>query len=132
MRPPIPVLILLSTLVLPIPGRSEAQAPAVARVHHVVIVWLKAHGDRSAQKAYIDATKTLAKLPMVSSYHVGTVLPGKRQVVDSSYDLAIHATFESRRKLDEYLVHPEHDRVIAKKLKPLVDKVVVYDFSETP
>ena len=53
-------------------------------------------------------------------------------VVDHSYDVAIVATFESTQALDAYSRHADHDKVIDEKLKPLVDKVIVYDFAEAP
>ena len=106
-----------------------AAAP-VARVHHVVIVWLKEHGNADARQRYIDISRAQAKLPMVVRYQVGTALPGGREVVDSSYDIAIVASFESQEALDAYLKHPEHKRVIDEGLKPLVDRFLVYDFAE--
>lgn len=106
-------------------------SPGTGRIHHVVIVRLKDHGSAEARQQYIEATRSLSKLPMVSSYHVGTALPGKRDVVDSSYDVAIVATFENAQALDEYSRHSDHDKVINEKLEPLADRVVVYDFVET-
>jgi hypothetical protein len=122
----------LSALVFSAASSAEVVPPATGRVHHVVVVWLKDHGSPTARQQYIEATRPLAKLPMVLRYQVGTVLPGKREVVDSSYDVAIVATFENVQALDEYTRNADHDKVIYEKLKPLVDKVVVYDFAETP
>jgi hypothetical protein len=113
-------------------GSAEVMPPAAGRVHHVVIVWLKDHGSQTARRQYIEASKSLSRLPMVWRYQIGTVLPGGREVVDSSYDVAIVATFENARALDEYTRHPDHKKVLEEKLKPLVDKVVVYDFAEAP
>jgi len=124
--------ILLSAWLLSAVSSAEVVPPATGRVHHVVIVWLKDHGNPAARQQYIEATKPLAKLPMVQRYQVGTVLPGKREVVDSSYDVAIVATFENAQALDEYSRNADHDKVIYEKLKPLVDKVIVYDFAEVP
>jgi hypothetical protein len=109
---------------------AEIASPGTGRIHHVVIVWLKDHGSSEARQQYIEATRLLSKLPMVSSYRVGTALPSKRDVVDGSYDVAIVATFENAQALDEYSRHPDHDKVIDEKLKGLVDRVVVYDFLE--
>lgn len=131
MRQSIAFIMLLSALLFPASGFTELVSPAPGRVAQVVIVWLKDHGNQTARNRYIEGTKALSKLPMVQSYRVGTVLPGGRNIVDSSYDLAIVATFKNRRKFDEYLKHPDHDKIIAEKLKPLVDKIIVYDFVET-
>lgn len=70
---------------------------------------------------------------MVWRYQVGTALPGgDRKVVDSSYDVAINATFESAQALEAYVQHEDHAKILQEKLKPLVDKAVVYDFVEGP
>lgn len=132
--------ILSLSVVLPIllfPALAAAEVvphalPATGAVQHVVIIWLKDHGDPAARAQYIEATRELAKLPMVQSYHIGAVLSGEgREVVDKSYDVAIVATFENAAALDAYQNHAEHDRIVQEKLKPLVDKVVVYDFVES-
>lgn len=124
--------ILLSAWLLSTVSWAEVVPPATGRVHHVVIVWLKDHGSSTARQQYIEATKTLSKLPMVLRYQIGTVLPSQKEVVDSSYDVAIVATFENAQALDEYEKHADHDKVIYERLKPLVDKVIVYDFAEAP
>lgn len=102
------------------------------RVQHVVIVWLKNHGSAEAREQYIAASRRMSKLPMVVDYRIGHPLPPSRSIVDSSYDVAVVATFANQQALTEYLAHPEHDKVVEQALKPLVDHAVVYDFSESP
>jgi hypothetical protein len=115
------------------PSTAEEVSPSTAtRVHHVVIVWLKEHGSAAARQRYIGISRAQAKLPMVTRYQVGTALPGGREVVDDSYDIAIVASFENRAALEAYLQHPEHRQVVDEGLKPLVDRFVVYDFAEVP
>lgn len=122
----------LFSCVFPPAGSGDViPAATTGRVHHVVIVWLKEHGSQAARRQYIDNTRRLAKLPMVFRYQVGTVLQGQREVVDSSYDIAVEATFDNERALGDYLAHPEHRKVIDEALKPLVDKLVVYDYVES-
>jgi hypothetical protein len=124
--------LLWSLLLFTAVGSAEVMPPAAGRVHHVVIVWLKDHGNPAARQRYIEASQQLAKLPMVWRYQIGTALPGGREVVDKSYDVAIVATFENAQALDDYTRHPDHKKVLEESLKPLVDKVVVYDFAEAP
>ncbi|PKM11052.1 MAG: stress protein [Gammaproteobacteria bacterium HGW-Gammaproteobacteria-3] len=104
------------------------------KAHHVVIIWLKQHGDDGARKQYIEGSKRLAKLPGVLDYHIGTPGNIKRKhpspALDSSYDLAISATFESLDALQNYLNHPQHHQVVQDVLKPLVEKYKAYDFVE--
>ncbi|MBS1212229.1 MAG: uncharacterized protein H6R26_845 [Proteobacteria bacterium] len=130
MKQIIALTLLLSALTFPAITPAEVVPVASARVQHVVIVWLKDH-SQAAREQYIQATKTLSNLPMVLRYQVGTALPGgDRAVVDSSYDVAIVATFENATALDAYIKHPDHGKTLQEKLKPLVDKVIVYDFAE--
>lgn len=98
-------------------------------VHHVVIVWLKEPGSQAARERYLAISRGMAKLPGVLSYHVGTSIPGTRAVVDSSYDVAVVAVFKDKQALDEYNAGPLHQQAID-ELRPLVQKVVVYDFAD--
>lgn len=116
--------------------RAERPANIIdgKKYHHVVVVWLKQHGDPEAQRKYIEGSKRLSKLPGVLNYDIGPVANIKRDKpspsVDDSFDIAISATFESKKALENYSKHPEHHKVIQDVLKPLVDKYKVYDFAE--
>ncbi|QXP86118.1 Dabb family protein [Methylococcus sp. Mc7] len=115
----------------PTVGSADVIPADGGRVQHVVIVWLKDHGNPAARQQYIENSRRLGKLPMVLRYQVGTVLAGDRAVVDGSYDVGVVATFENDQALRDYLAHPEHRKVIEESLKPLVEKAVVYDFKES-
>ena len=114
---------------------DEAHAesnPEQQKVHHLVIIWLKQHGDEQARRKYIEVSKHLAEIPGVLAYDIGTPVPLQRERTDSaaddSYDLAISSTLESRQALDNYVKHPKHQKIIQDILKPMVDKYKVYDF----
>lgn len=113
-------------------AETEPAAGIANRVHHVVIVWLKDAGNRAAREQYIAHSRRLAKLPMVLDYRVGTPLPGGREIVDSSYDVAVVSTFANPQAVTDYVEHPEHKQIIEQALKPLVAKAIVYDFNEAP
>ena len=104
------------------------------KIQHVVIVWLKQHGDVEVQQQYIAASKPLAALPGVLSYTVGTPLKIKRErpnpALDESYDLAVASSFENQQAYQEFLKNPEYLKVAMDVLRPLVDKYNVYDFLE--
>jgi hypothetical protein len=128
---------LLLTTALSISNYSHAQRPSNtvgSKAYHVVIVWLKQHGDETARRKYIEGSKRLAKLPGVLGYNIGTPAAVKREkpspAVDDSYDIAVSSTFESKQALENYLKHPEHHKVVYEVLKPLVEKYKVYDFAE--
>ena len=108
-------------------GENETSA-ANGAVNHIVIAWLKQPGDAAARKRFIETTKRFAGLPGVIGHRVGPVLPGDRKVADSSFDIAVVVTFKDKEALTAYLENPEHKKGVEEDLKPLVEKVVVYDF----
>lgn len=129
-------LFLLSS-VLCMTGTAQAQKAENTnqrKAHHVVIIWLKQHGDENARRQYIEGSKRLAKLPGVIAYNIGTATAVKRDkpshALDDSYDIAVSSSFESLEALENYLNHPMHEHVVQKVLKPLVKKYKAYDFVE--
>ena len=127
--------ILLTALSLGSAAHAERPATTIdGKIHHVVVIWLKKHGDPEAQRKYIEGSKRLSKLPGVLSYDIGPVAGIKRDKpspsVDDSFDVAVSATFESKEALENYSKHPEHQKVIQEVLKPLVDHYKVYDFAD--
>ncbi|MGR9052056.1 MAG: Dabb family protein [Gammaproteobacteria bacterium] len=115
-------------------GLSHAQAQAPGKAHHVVLVWLKQHGDENARRQYIEGTKHLAEIPGVLAYRVGTPAGIKRAhpspSLDDSYDIAVYSNFENAQALENYLNHPKHGQVVKEILKQLVEKYKAYDFVE--
>jgi hypothetical protein len=118
-----------TTLAAPLPGNA-----ASGKVFHVVVIWLKQHGDAHARQQYIEGSKRLAKMPGVLSYNIGTVAAVEREkpshAVDDSYDVAVSSAFANKQALEDYLRNPEHHKVVQEVLKPLVEKYKVYDFVE--
>ncbi len=108
-------------------GENETSS-ADGAVNHIVIAWLKQPGDLDARKRFIETTKRFAKLPGVIGHRVGPVLPSEAKVADSSFDIAVVITLKNKEALTAYLENPEHKKGVEEVLKPLVSKVVVYDF----
>jgi len=98
-------------------------------VEHVVLVWLKDPGNKNSRNRVVESTRDLASLLGVIEVRIGTALPSYRPVVDSSYDVAIAYTFVSEAALREYFEHPRHREAIESVLRPLVDRIQVYDFA---
>lgn len=111
---------------------EEGSTSNARRAHHVVIVWLKDAGSAAAREQYIAHSRKLSKLPMVLDYQVGTALPKTREIVDSSYDIAVVSTFADQAAIQAYLDHPEHQTIVQEALKPLVARAIVYDFVDAP
>jgi hypothetical protein len=128
--------LLAALAIAPLVQAEERPANTVEgkKYHHVVVIWLKQHGDPEARQKYIEGSKRLSKLPGVLNYDIGSAAEIKRDKpslsVDDSFDVAVSATFDSKESLENYSKHPEHHKVIQEVLKPLVDRYKVYDFTE--
>ena len=108
-------------------GEREA---ASGTVRHVVICWLKEPGDRAARERIIEVSRGFAEIPGVLDVQAGRVLPSDRAIVDSTFDVAIVISFPDARALADYLEHPRHEEALRETLRPLVERIVVYDFVE--
>ncbi len=98
------------------------------RVSHVVIVWLKQPGNEAMRQQFIEASQQLADLPGIVNRHVGIVSPSDRSIVDDTFDVAVTVTLKNRAALKAYLNNPKHKKILHDKIKPLVNRTVVYDF----
>jgi hypothetical protein len=110
-----------------------ASAPKIEEpgpVQHVIVCWLKEQGNIEAREYIIQACKTLERIPGVLAVSVGGVLPSQRSMVDSSFDVALVITLSDIDILPTYITHPVHQRVLNEVVKPLAEKVLVYDFVE--
>jgi len=99
-------------------------------VHHVVVCWLKEPGNEEARQKIIEVSRTFRDIPGVREVKAGQVLPSERALVDSSFDIAVIMTFDSRQAMDEYIVHPKHTEAVKNVFRPLAGKIVVYDIVE--
>ena len=98
------------------------------RVSHVVVVWLKEPGNMQMRDKFIQASRQLETLPGVVSRHVSAVIPSERPKVDDTFDVAVTVTFESRKALKNYMKSKKHKKMLHDDLKPLVNRIVVYNF----
>jgi hypothetical protein len=95
---------------------------------HVVIFWTDPANPKAADELIVGATKHLKIIPSVRHFHIGKMVGSHRPVVDQSYQVALNTEFADKKTQDDYQVHPEHLVFVEKYVKPLVKKVVVYDF----
>lgn len=106
------------------------KSSAKSEIQHAVVFWLKDHGNANDQKRLIQTAKDLARIPGVVGVKVGTVLPSERPVVDSTYDVAMVFSFVSKQALVNYEANPIHTKAVEEIIKPMVSKIIVYDFVE--
>lgn len=98
------------------------------RVSHVVVAWLKEPGNAQMREQFVNASRALENLPGVLSRHVSAVIPSDRPKVDDTFDVAVTVTFENAQALKKYMKSQKHKDMLKKQLKPLVNRVVVYNF----
>ena len=98
------------------------------RVSHVVVVWLKEPGNVQMREQFINASRALENVPGVVSRHVSAVIPSNRSKVDDTFDVAVTVTFENAQALEKYMKSKKHKSMLTDKLKPIVNRVVVYNF----
>ena len=97
------------------------------QVYHVVLVWLKTYRNEMRINKIIDASKELKNIPGVLEVSTGKVLRSSRVIVDDTFDVSIIIKFASKEYLKDYLVHPIHVKIANEVIKPLANKITVYD-----
>ena len=120
----------LLTMIVAVLCTFQIQATAAASsetIEHIVIIWLKQPGNTQAQDTVIKASQALKTIPGVISLRSGKAVPSQRTIVDSSYDVALIISLINQAALDAYLVHPTHRKLLEEIMKPLVDRIRVYD-----
>jgi hypothetical protein len=115
---------------LPACQQGKDRPESTPNVHHVVVCWLNEPGNKEVRQKVIEVSRGFSEIPGVIDVRTGRVIHSEREIVDSSFDVAIYLSFENEQKLFEYLNHPIHKEAVEKTLKQLVRKVIVYDFIE--
>ncbi|MDH3525947.1 MAG: Dabb family protein [Gammaproteobacteria bacterium] len=119
------LLVALLCLWLALPADADGDN---RRVEHIVIVWLKEPGNSAARDRIIEASTALTAIPGVVSLKSGSVMASDRPIVDSSFDVGLIITLVDEAALQAYLTHPLHLTLVEETLKPLVERIQVYDF----
>jgi hypothetical protein len=101
------------------------------RIVHVVLVWLKEPGNEDHISQVIEATRSFSNIAGVEEVRVGQSVPSERRGVDDSFDVGLYMIFFSKAALEGYLIHPDHIAAQRAILRPLVRKVIVYDFLDS-
>lgn len=95
-------------------------------ITHVVVFWTK--NENANREELLKGTEILKEIPGVLEFRRGLAVPSERDVVDDSFAVAISMTFADQATADNYQAHPIHDKFVAEYVKPLVSRVIVYDF----
>ena len=98
---------------------------------HVVVCWLKSPGDAAARQRVIAESKAfVGVIPGLLDVRAGATLPSTRPAVDTSFDVAMVMTFADEAALRAYDLHPRHQQALHGVLRPLVERLVIYDFRD--
>ena len=124
------ILTLLLVALVSGPSCSSLVDGKQERVVHVVLVWLKDSGNAEHRARIIEATRGFSTIPGVEEIRVGGPIPNERPSADDSFDVGLYMVFSSRAALESYLVDPTHADAQKSILRPLVKRVVVYDFDD--
>ena len=92
---------------------------------HIVLMEFRLDAPAGAVAEVIESLEALpAAISEIRFLEVG------RNVVDSprNLDLGLIVEFAGRPELDRYIVHPDHQRVVNEKIRPVLEKLVVVDF----
>ena len=115
--------LLLACMALPVQANGTGDT-----VEHVVVVWLKSPGNTEHRRRIITGSEVLRDIPGVTGLRTGEVIQSDRNIVDSSFDVALIVSFTDQAAMQAYLTHPVHVELVEQTLKPLVEKIRVYDF----
>ncbi len=95
---------------------------------HTVVFWLRPELSPAEREAFLrEGLESLRPIASVKALHIGRPAPvAPRPVLDSSYDFALTAIFESVAAHDAYQVDPLHTAFVA-RFKPSWARVQIYD-----
>jgi len=95
---------------------------------HIVALWTDPAKPNDADEVLHAANRLLKTIPGVIQFHAGKMATSPRPVVEQTYSVGLNITFPSKQAEAEYQIHPQHLEFVNSFVKPLVKKVVVYDF----
>jgi hypothetical protein len=95
---------------------------------HVVIFWTHDNLASAAEELIAGANQYLRTVPGIVHFHVGTMSPSERTVVDKTYQVGLNVVFKDKAAQDAYQQHPQHLEFVDRVFKRLCKGVIVYDF----
>jgi hypothetical protein len=96
---------------------------------HLVIFWTDPAQADAAGRLVAGANALLKSIPGVLALHAGTRVPSDRPIVEQSFQVALNVVFADQAAHDAYQTHPAHVEYVAKYVRPLAKKILVYDFA---
>ena len=107
--------------------KKEQQVIEQGGFVHTVFFWLKEGATPKEHEEFIHHLgHFIRSSEFVKTKHIGTKVSSKRDVVDSSYDYCLIATFDNEAEQVKYQDEPVHHEFI-KNASHLWNKVEVFD-----
>ena len=109
---------------------AAIRRPATMRamLSHIVVFWTIPINRAAPDELVAGANRLLKNIPGLLHFHAGKMVPSHRSVVEKSYQVALNLVFADKAAEQTYQNHPSHAEFVEKYVKPLVERVVVYDF----
>lgn len=108
--------------------QKEKEGPKI--LTHIVFCWLKEPGNVEQREQIIEMTESFNRIPSVLKARAGNPIMSERSIVDDSFDVGIIVEVRDEKGLQEYLDHPIHQKAKKDVLLPLIERVLVYDFTK--
>ena len=108
--------------------QKEKEDPKI--LTHIVFCWLKEPGNVEQREQIIEMTESFNRIPSVLKSRAGNPIMSERSIVDDSFDVGIIVEVRDEKGLQEYLDHPIHQKAKKDVLLPLIERVLVYDFTK--
>ena len=106
-------------------------APTVSAeqlITHVVVVWVNDDVSDKQVSKIIEDTQVLRSINVVQDLKVGRPVESERASVDDSFSFALTVTFKNSADMQAYIVDETHIAYVKSAIKPVLKKIVVYDF----
>ena len=94
--------------------------------HVVLFRWKPEISGADIQSVRDSLAELPTSIPEICSYKYGDDV----RLSDGNFDFALVADFENTQGFQTYAAHPDHQRVIAERIRPLVEErvAVQYEF----
>ena len=94
-------------------------------IEHMVLFKVKSDASATDAEQMLKELRGLAKrIPAVLELTCGTNLSSRNQ----GFTHGLFVRFRSREDLDVYINHPEHQRVVAERVRLITENIVVVDY----
>jgi hypothetical protein len=106
-------------------ARNENEKGAVAVIEHMVLFKVKPETPPAAVDAMLEGLRGLkSSSPQIVELTCGANSSARSQ----GYTHGLFVRFRSRADLEAYAVDPAHQRVVAERIRPITEGILVVDY----